>query len=280
MFTKWTLELEKARGAAKGAFGTSSLSTSNVPTELTTLVAAHQNSSKLILPTKTAVSSANQDYDKLTDSSVPVPSAPVYAARLNGLLKTLATAEGAVAQSVKARKELITELEKLLHTHREALSSEESQLTQLSIRKTETDDKKREVEHAIMRGLGPSETSGSPIEGASRSPPPEPARPEVEALTPPPMVDEPSISPISNPTIDSPRDNPDASFEPPAASGIEMLSSLASQYQSLPIGTNGSNKRRRVDDRDDFPDMGGDDGIDADVAEMLRKDSRGQADSD
>ena len=233
-----------------------------------------QNVSKLILPTKTTTNTASQDYDKLTDPSTPLPKQPVYAARLHGLLKTLANAEGAVAECVKARKELIGALEKILGSNRDALANEEAQLVTLAARKREIEEKKADVELAIMRRLGPVEARGSTPDGADTGPQPEPDRPEVEALTPPAIDEDEGAATPQSPPIRSPISAKTPSFQPtPAAPGIEMLSNLASQYQSLPVATNGSNKRRRLDVSDDFPDLGGDDGIDDDVAEMLRKDS-------
>ncbi|KAK1968241.1 DUF618-domain-containing protein [Colletotrichum eremochloae] len=281
-------ELDKARGTAKATFTSPGLGGQSIPAELTPLVALYQDVSKLNLPTKTAISTANQDFDKITDPSTPVPSAPVYAARLNGLLKSLASAEGAVAECVKARKGLIGELEKLLGATQEALANDERQYSELTSRKMETEEKRREVEQAIMRGLPVHEASQSPGNGTSKTP--EPERPEVEALTPPPVeaFTPPSVEALTPPpALDEPavprhadadrgRSASNSGFQPPAASGIEMLSALASQYQSIPVSANGANKRRRLDG-DDFPDLGGDDGIDADVAEMLRKDSNGSA---
>ncbi|KAF6813429.1 DUF618 domain-containing protein [Colletotrichum sojae] len=281
-------ELDKARGTAKATFNGPGIGGPPVPVELTTIVTCYHDVSKLNLPTKTAVSTASQDFEKLTDPAAPVPSAPVYAARLNGLLKSLANAEGAVAQCVKARKDLISELEKLLNANNEALAADEKQYAELTTRKAETEEKRREVELAIMRGLPAHEASRSPGNGASTSP--EPERPEVEALTPPPVeaFTPPTPEAFTPPAI---HDDPPVpqqietdgvglastqGFQPSPASGIEMLSTLASQYQSMPISANGSNKRRRLDG-DDFPDFGGDDGIDADVAEMLRRDSNGAA---
>jgi regulator of Ty1 transposition protein 103 len=247
-----------------------------MPHELASLAACQQNVSKLLLPTKTSTSSATHDYDKLMDADAPVPSAPVYAARLNGLFKTLANAEGAVTECVKARKELVAALEKVLATNRAVLLNDEAQLSQLATRKKEVENKKADIELSIMRGLGPLEKQGTPTDGGSVSPPQEPDRPEVEALTPPSMNDdEPSLSPPPQAAVPERTVSRSSSSLPPSAPGIEMLSNLASQYQALPVSTNGSNKRRRVDSNDDFPDLGGDDGIDDDVAEMLRKDSRG-----
>ncbi|OLN97489.1 UPF0400 protein [Colletotrichum chlorophyti] len=283
-------ELDKARGTAKATFTGPVMGGPTVPAELSPLTTAFQNVSKLNLPTKTAIGTANQDFEKVTDPSTPVPSAPVYAARLNGLLKSLASAEGAVAECVKARKDLIEELEKLLSATQEALANDERQYAELTSRKALTEDKRREVEHAIMRGLPAHEASQSSGNGTSASP--EPERPEIEALTPPPVeaFTPPSVEALTPPQMrdeSSVRDEPPAphhaederarsassqGFQAPPASGIEMLSALASQYQSMPVSANGPNKRRRLDG-DDFPDLGGDDGIDADVAEMLRKES-------
>jgi regulator of Ty1 transposition protein 103 len=242
--------------------------------DLSTLIHLQQNVARHNLPVKAAVGTANQDWDKVQDPSVPIPSAPVYAARLNGLLRSLAAAEGAVADSVKARSELLRELQRLVENASQGLAEDTQTLSVLSKRKAETEDKRREVEHAIMRTLPGQEAAGDIKDGASNSPAPEPERPEVEELTPPPdnMVsrhetDVPRSPPPQETTLPARVPEP----EQHAASGIEMLSNLASQYQSLPVSTNGSNKRRRVNS-DEFPDLGADDGIDADVAEMLRRD--------
>lgn len=262
-------ELDKARGTAKPGFGGSPFggSAPAVPSEFAPLVSAHQTVAKLSVPLKSTVTSAGQEYEKQTDSSTPVPSAPVYAARLNGLLKTLANAESAVAECVKAREGLISGLERLLDANRAALEQDKSSASQLASRKTEIEEKKHQVEVAIMRALGPSDSNGTPGEGEN-SPTPEPNRPEMEALTPPPME---AFTPP-----------PMESFTPPSAEALDIPAPVAAAeqqpaqdeattYHSLPISSNGSNKRRRVDNDDDFPDLEGDDGIDADVAEMLKE---------
>lgn len=273
------VDLDKLKGAnafgGSSPFGSAASAAAAVPSELSNLVTHYQGSVKHQSPAKTAFATANQDYLKLTDPSAPPPSAPVYAARLNGLLKVLASAEGAVAESVKARKGLIEELEKLLDASKATLASEEKQLQELGGRKREIEQKKQEVETSIMRGLSTSGDSGISPAGdrpASHTPP-EPDRPEVEALTPPSVKDEPEL-PEGASDFASPSAHQGPGFQHGVAPGIEMLSHLASQYQSLPLATNGSNKRRRLDG-DDFPDLGGDEEIDADVAEMLRKDNAG-----
>jgi regulator of Ty1 transposition protein 103 len=174
-------------------------------------------------------------------------------------------------------------LEKILNTNRASLEADESHLKDLASRKGTIEIKKQEVEMAIMRGLANNEKDQSAENCPSRSPEPEPDRPEVEALTPPPIADDPDdyngTAPPENGNHQvrqpaypqSPPIQQQAAFHS-SAPGIEMLSILASQYHAVPVSTNGSNKRRRVASGDEFPDLGADDGINADVAEMLRKD--------
>lgn len=219
------------------------------------------------------------------------PTAPVYAARLNGLLKTLANAEGAVAESIKARKLLIEGLEKMLGSNREALATEEKQLDELTSRKKETDTKKKNVEDNIMRDIASNSNPGTPNgppEGSpsasrtSTTPAPEPDRPEVEALTPPGFPRPPSTEPIpefeldyangSATTANSTHDVPNVEQQASSV-GSDLLSSLSTSYGRPTTAANGGAvKKRKLND--EFPDLGGDamDGLDADVAEMLAQD--------
>lgn len=249
------------------------------------------------------MNAANQDYDKLTDPNIPPPSAPVHAARLNGLLKTLANAEGAVAESIKARKLLIEGLEKILNTNRAALVDEEAKLAEISNRRVAIDAKKRDVEDGIMRGFAPASDPHTPdgdppASGSPSMPAPEPDRPEVEALTPPaqdsressfepsfepenaiPVEENSTITPV--PGVDAILDqlrSTDGAYSPtpPAAAGSDLMASLSGPYSSTNGSSTGSLKKRKLNDAvDDFPDLGGDamDGIDDDVAAMLRADS-------
>jgi regulator of Ty1 transposition protein 103 len=269
--------LDKLKGSA-ASFGGSPFASATAPSappELRPLIASFQSSAKQLGPAKNAAATAEQEYNKITDPSVPTPPAPVYAARLNGLMKILASAEGAVAESVKARKGLIDALEKLLDENKTGLAADEAQLAQLASRKSEIEQKKQDVEASIMQGLSAtSDAQKSPVEGPAPSiTPEEPDRPEMEALTPPSEQAEPEELPedtASPPAEQTPEQG--SAFHQGVAPGIEMLSNLASQYQSLPVVANGSNKRRRLDGDEEFPGLEGDDGIDADVAEMLRKD--------
>jgi regulator of Ty1 transposition protein 103 len=301
------IELDKSRSSGKRPLGGSifSSNSASIPNELAPLVEPQQSVTKLVLSTKTSVNAANQDYDKLTDPSAAVPSAPVHAARLNGLLKTLANAEGAVAESIKARKLLIEGLEKILDTNRNALLLEESQLAQISNRRSEIDAKKKDVEDSIMRGFASSNSNPGTPAGAGNgspgvsqtpvTPAPEPDRPEVEALTPPGYPQPPATEPVPELNLEASNGNgngngndtisaPQASVSPPPppSAGSDLLSSLSTSntYTSFgqPASASGASsvKKRKLNSGDEFPGFGGEDameGLDADVAEMLRRDS-------
>ncbi|KAK3359386.1 RNA polymerase II-binding domain-containing protein [Lasiosphaeria hispida] len=278
-------ELDKARSSAKvGGFGGpmfGSVAASPVPPELALLVAPQQSVTKSVHPMKNTLIAANAEFEKLTDSASQTPAPAVHAARLTGLLKNLASAEGAVTECIKARKELITALEKILVTNREALERDESQLRELSGRRTLAEAKKQDVELAIIGGLPSNNKEQTPGSRPSGSPVPEPDRPQVEALTPPHVQDHDDDMYANTNSLEGQNGqsrtlpvfvSPSPSYPPatfPSAPGIEMLSNLASQYQAVPLN---GNKKRKIETSDDFPDLGNDDGIDADVAEILRKD--------
>lgn len=209
---------------------------------------------KQVMSSKAKSSAASLEYAKNTDPDQPTPSANVFAARLNGLMKSLATAEGAVAECVKTRKHLIDALEKLLDNNRAVLEAEEKQLAQLGEQMAEIKQKKQDVEMEIMRGMADQDSAKRGLKSAS--PAPEVERPEVEALTPPAPSDdadfyEPGYEPMdvsAPPTCFSPA--------PPPAGGLEALSTLASQYSAVPVLGNGSTKKRKVEREDEFPELG------------------------
>ncbi|KAI1164356.1 RNA polymerase II-binding domain-containing protein [Nemania serpens] len=263
-------DLDKARGTTTktGLSGSIFGSAPSLPTELTSLVTPQQNVSKVLVTTKPAIKSADTDYDTLMAPGSTVPSAPVYAARLSGLLKTLAQAEGAVEQCVKARRVLVNELQKLLDTNRNALIADENELENVIQKKIKVEDKKTEVERAIMAGL-PNDEPYSTGNGQDDQPDAEMDRPEVEALTPP-SNDEEEFEPEPNPVPEwSPEFPPENTHTAPIAQTLRTMDTMDSSYKSVATSSNGT-KKRRLDDTNDFPDLGGDDGIDSDVAEMLR----------
>ena len=131
---------------------------------------------------------ANTEYAKMTDPGNPVPTPPVHAARLSSLLKTLASAEGAVNDSMKARGELIAGLEKLLESNRTKLIGDQAVAMDLSDRRAKTEAKKKEVEDGIMRGLS-ADSFNAPLPGHSNGDTAavsDGRSPEMESFTPPP----------------------------------------------------------------------------------------------
>ncbi|KAG6034869.1 hypothetical protein E4U41_006339, partial [Claviceps citrina] len=251
-------ELDKARGAPKSGFGGSPFGSTSVPSELAPLVDSHQKAMKLSASLTKTIASAIEEHDKQLDPENAVPSAPVYAARLNGLLKTLANAENAVAECVKARENLVSNLEKLLDANRNTLVRDKKVIDNLRERNKNIESKKQEVELAIMRALGPPESNGSSREDGSVMPVPEPGRPEIEALTPPSMQEDQVVVPLGS------SEDMEAASSIEAGSDVTQKSAL--NYQSVPVSANGSNKRRRVDDCEGHPDLTSDDGIDPEVA--------------
>lgn len=141
----------------------------------------------------------------------------MHAASLAALVKKLAVAEGAVAESIKAREALVAGLEKLLETNKSKLEQDEAQVSDLKTRKDAIESRKREVEEAILKGLSAAETnkiSAAPLPVATTSPVAQ-ERPQVEELTPPPME---SFTPVG-----SPHQAPASAFEPVPDIGDDVM---------------------------------------------------------
>ncbi len=128
-----------------------------MPKELETLAPLQIAVTKNTISARPALDTAQTEYLKVNDPAAPLPSPPVHAARLSGLMKSLAAAESSVSASIKARKDLIADLERILEINKSALAKDEETLTELEGRKAATEAKKREVEDAIIRGLSSSE---------------------------------------------------------------------------------------------------------------------------
>lgn len=266
----------------------------SLPPELQPLAPLQVAVSKSSVSSNAAVSTANSEYNKLNDPAAETLTPPVHAARLSALLKSLANAESSVSEIIKSRQNLIAGLEKLLDTNRAALEKEKSDVEQMSNRKAETENKKRDVEDAIMRGLSVDDTStpynngDTPWAGSEHfDPNNELEAPAVEALTPPPVEAlTPVMSPKLNPTADSEnnesgeQNNPLESQTGGASSSIpDIMASLAmaqTAQNSLNHNVTDSNKKRKViHNTDAYPEFEGDAmaDLDADVAELLRQES-------
>ncbi|KAI9792177.1 MAG: hypothetical protein M1816_002717 [Peltula sp. TS41687] len=308
-------ELDKSRLSGKkplfgGSLGGGSFE--SVPPEIQPLVPLQATLSKLAPNKASSIAAANSQFDKLHDPSTQAPTPPVHAAQLSGLLKSLASAEGAVAESIKARQALIQTLENLLDKNRNIFNTEQSQQQELTSRKAITEAQKREVEDGIMRGLAEESNAGdgnpNSVEGDDSQRPPEPERPAIEGLsppsadaltptgTPPPSssaattaatstlpglsaepahLEPPSVPAIPAPTAVLAADEFLASLNiPPRPTTTTTTTSLAGMVAINGAGT----KKRKLnnDPVDEFASLGSADaldGLDADVVEFLRQDS-------
>lgn len=209
-------ELDKSRSSGKkpllGGSLFSNSSGPSAPTEIQPLVPLQISVSKAVASANSAAATADVEYDKLTDPTKSIPTPPVHAARLSALLKSLASAEGAVSESIKARRALLDGLEKIVEVNRNALATEEAQRVEFSSRKGLIEAKKREVEDGIMRGMSaessPAAThitltpdpkihvNGKATPQSHDIPSAQHERPRVEELTPPPVE---SLTPIGSP---------------------------------------------------------------------------------
>jgi regulator of Ty1 transposition protein 103 len=231
-------EVDNSRAPRKQALGGSLFSSSTVPPELTPVAPLATNLQKAELNTKPAVAAANQDYEKHTAPGSTMPSPPMHAAGLAALVKKLAVAEGAVAESIKARQALVAGLEKLLESNKGKLEHEEAQMVDLRTRKDAIEGRKRKVEEAILKGLSAAETNristAAPLPAATTSPVTR-ERPQVEELTPPPMesftpVGSPQLAPVQ--AVEQVPDIGDDVMPEPVANPIEPQSAPAPGGQS------------------------------------------------
>ncbi|KAK2863673.1 hypothetical protein FQN49_004105 [Arthroderma sp. PD_2] len=305
-------ELDKSKsGGKKPLLGGSLFSSSpgSLPQELQPLAPLQVAASKASVSSNATFTTANIEYDKLNGDSAEIPTPPVYAARLSTLLKTLANAESSVSEVIKCRQSLIEGLEKVLDTNRAALAKEKSQVELVSSRRTEIENKKRDVEDAIMRGLSADDSSAPRGNGDSAWGEHEQSfgsegleAPAVEALTPPPVealtpVQSPKLNPSSGQEDHQPSTIPSHTKFSTAGASSETAAELENPSQmpsidlnatlsSLQAATNPSNdaspnelsskKRKVVHTHDSYPEFEGGDAmadLDADVAELLRQES-------
>ncbi|KAL8803831.1 MAG: hypothetical protein Q9182_002963 [Xanthomendoza sp. 2 TL-2023] len=299
------MELDKFRSGKKtGLLSGSSIfsggGSTTSPAELQPLIPLQAAVTKANATSTPTLTAANTEFDKLINPTKPTPTPPVHAARLSALLKSLSSAETAVAESIKTRQDLIKGFEDLLATNRAALEKEQAQLLATTERREAMERKKREIEDAIMRGVSATSTPSPGRDGASyvngrATSSAEPERPQVEELTPPPTD---SLSPTRSPKITAQGKtatanqqgaevNNQASLHPP--NGLPPPSTTTTpiysdaipppQLSSSDPRHNASSpaKKRKLDA--EFEGFGaGDDamaGLDDDVAELLRAESGG-----
>ncbi|KAF9890898.1 hypothetical protein FE257_005474 [Aspergillus nanangensis] len=241
----------------------------STPSELQPLVPLQVALSKASVASGASSAGANAEYDKMNDTNTPLPTPPVYAARLSQLLKSLANAENSVSEVIKSRHALIEGLEKLLETNRSSLSREQSLATQLSERKSETGKRKQEVEDAIMRGLSIEQSpavnsSDGAHEGETMT------RPEFEALTPPPVE---ALTPVGSPKQEAHQPNASGASDFQAMAGF-TLPGFEHLKEEDPTGLH-AKKRKVTHEEEDYAQFASGD-LDADVAELLQQEMDAQ----
>ncbi|PIA94754.1 UPF0400 protein [Cercospora beticola] len=179
-------EVDKTKGAGKLGGGVGRLGGSlfgggsgSVASELEPINKIQVALNKAETASKTPITAANAKYAETTDPATVVPSAPVRAAKLRGLVKDLMAAQNAVEASMNSRRELLDGLEKLIATNRAQLAQDEVTSRDLGTKIDSMETIIRDVEDSIMRGVEPL-----PVNGNGNGI--EPERPETEGFTPPP----------------------------------------------------------------------------------------------
>ncbi|CAG8421590.1 unnamed protein product [Penicillium salamii] len=278
-------EIDKSRSTTKkqtlGGSFFKDPSSGSTPSELQPLVPLQVALSKAAVGSNSSNATATSEFDKLHDPSAPQPTLPVHAARLSQLLKSLANAENSVSEVIKSRRALIDELEKMLQTNRAELSKEENIASELAKKRDSADAKKHEVEDAIMRGLANEDTSTSSDHGAHDD---GSARPEVEALTPPPVE---AITPVGSPQPEKQgiRRGPfteEADDDAPGWDNMEQMPDMgetATGVSSVPQShgngndfdmANGPKRRKISHGEEDYAAFAGGD-LDPDLAALLNQ---------
>ena len=248
--------MDRTRHAGrKPALGGSLYASNSVPPELQTLVPLQTTLGRSVNDAKPLVTAANEEHDKLVKSA-PLPP-PVQAARLATVLHKLATAQGVVAECIKAREALITNLTDLIESNKTALLQEQARHASLVSRKDSFEERKRDVEETIMRGLSEADKanvaersalaqSNSAQSGSSIKT--EPERPQVEELTPPPGESfTPTGSPRSPDIV-----NAESKIEPEEAAATAAVT-VPSDVAPVQIGSSGSlsaTKKRKMSHRE------------------------------
>ena len=100
-----------------------------MPKELETLGPLQTAITKATIDARPLLDTAEREYEKNNDPDVALPSLPVHAANLTGLIKSLAAAESAVNATIKARQALIADLERIISTNKTTLDIEEQSRT-------------------------------------------------------------------------------------------------------------------------------------------------------
>ncbi|OAG02728.1 DUF618-domain-containing protein [Paraphaeosphaeria sporulosa] len=218
-------DVDRTRSNKKplGQLGGSLFSGSSIPPDLKAVEPFATALQKADLAARPLLTTANQGWEKITNPNAPIPTPPIHAAALGALVRDLAKAENAVADSIKARQALVSGLEKLLETNRTKLAEEATHVSEIKVRKATIETRMREVEAAIMSGLAETSNGASAPLPSFAQVSSSHERPDVEALTPPPVE---SFTPVGSPTLQATQtplpDVPDDVFPKMPAHPVEQ----------------------------------------------------------
>lgn len=283
------IDKNKGSGSSKGGFGgglklgggfLGGGKASEVPLEFVPLLKTHGEISEKTSSVTIATGSANTEFQRQFEAE-QLPAAPVYAARLSSLLKTLDTADIAVKGAIEARKSHIRNIERMLEQSKAALAKDEQTAADLAGKKKRTESTKASVEQLILEGMeensnsnnnNGNNSSGSGDRGGTpggNTTPDGLKSPEIEALTPPAQVQyepEPPVpaSELHHRHSIAPSDppNPPAEFH---AGASELLASLSGSL------LNGSGLKRPQTEEGNVYE-----GLDEDLVNILKKEGAQQ----
>lgn len=244
--------LDKNRSASKKPLlGGSLFSTSSteMPTELEPLGPLQLTVSKASVAMKPAITASHAEFAAHNSSANSPPPAPVQAARLNSLLRSLVKAESAVVDSLKARHALVAGLEKIIQENKQLMLDEETFQKDLGQKREQIEVSKREVEDAILQGLTSEEAAAQLDQPASLANGhvvgfEDFERPQMEPLTPPPI--ETSTNSRTIPTF------PEES-NTPVGSPIIEAANVSNGTMSITASKTPSNHRRPESQASDMP---------------------------
>lgn len=259
-------------GLFGGSLGGSSLGGgggSNTPLEFTPIINSHKGLQTKLSSSTIAVGTANTEYQRQFDTDT-LPVAPVYAARLSSLLKTLDNAHIAVKGAIEAREAHIRNLEKLLLQSKTALDTDRKTFHDITEKRQKAEATKQEVEMMILRDMEESKNgNGDAMDihhgGHNSTSPDDLKSPEIEALTPPHQtIFEPPPPPSASEHHHQHSTAPAPPPQPHAFSqgASELLASL-----SAPLNGGGLKRDKRED-------VNMYEGLDDDVADMFRNDTQ------
>jgi len=231
--------VDKSKSTKTGnRLGGALFDSSSVPAELQPLTKSHAAVSKAETTARGLLTKANVEFAEQTNPAAAQLSPPVQAGKLSALLKSLASAETAVNDSIKARNDLVQGLEAVLKVHRSKLEEEETSLQDLGERKSSIEKRRKEVEDSILGRISAEESNGygssvvdSANNGIATGMEGGPSRsPDVEGFTPPPPEVE-SFTPTVSPTL---APQPEAAAAGLAEDPLEFDSYAADTMQEQP----------------------------------------------